>query len=222
MVKVVLFDLDNTLIDFMKFKRMAIEAAIAAMRDAGLQQVEAVRQAIDKIYAEKGIEYQHVFDDALREVLGYVDYKILAAAVVAYRKVKAAYMDTYPGVKSTLRELIKRGYKLGILSDAPPFQMWTRLAEIGLLHEFDAAISSVEFGVRKPNELPFRKALEVFGVKPNEAMMVGDSIDRDIYGAKKLGMVTVLAKYGKGWKDKLDVKPDYEINDIRELLTILP
>ena len=55
-MKTIVFDLDNTIIDFIKFKKMAIDAAISAMIDAGLdnKKAEKVRKEIDKIYRKKG------------------------------------------------------------------------------------------------------------------------------------------------------------------------
>ena len=53
MIKAVVFDLDNTLVDFMAMKHQAIDAAIHAMRDAGLRlPAEEIRKRIDAIYAE--------------------------------------------------------------------------------------------------------------------------------------------------------------------------
>ena len=51
--------------------------------------------------------------------------------------------------------------------------------------------------------------------------MVGDSIERDVLGARKLGMVAVLAKYGQVWKETRKGKADYEIGNIREILEIV-
>jgi putative hydrolase of the HAD superfamily len=60
MIKAVIFDLDNTLVDFMLMKRQAIDAAINAMRDAGLKlSNEEIRKCIDEIYEERGMEFQN-------------------------------------------------------------------------------------------------------------------------------------------------------------------
>ncbi len=221
---IVLFDLDNTIIDFMKFKKMSIDSAISAMIDAGLpkSKAEKMRKEIDKIYKKKGMEYQRVFNEALENVIGEVDLKILAAGVVAYRKVKSAYMNPYPGTIETFRELIRRGYRLGIFSDAPRFQMWQRLAELGLINLFDFAISTEEFGKTKIHKEAFQWLLKKLKEKPQNIAMVGDSIDRDIYWPKKLEMITVLAEYGEApWgKPKRKIEPDYRIKSITELLRI--
>ena len=69
MIKAVVFDLDNTLVDFMAMKRQAVDAAIGAMMDAGLNLTyDQVKEHIDSIYNELGIEYQQVFDRLLTDV----------------------------------------------------------------------------------------------------------------------------------------------------------
>ena len=91
MIKAVIFDLDNTLVDFMSMKRLAVSAAINSMIDAGLRLTPAEAQArIDAIYKEKGIEFQNVFDHLLYDVFRKVDYKILSAGVIAYRRAREA------------------------------------------------------------------------------------------------------------------------------------
>ena len=69
MIRAIVFDLDNTLLDFMSMKRRAVEAAVDAMIDAGLplERDEAERE-IFAIYDREGIEYQRVFDDLLTRV----------------------------------------------------------------------------------------------------------------------------------------------------------
>ncbi|MQY63029.1 MAG: hypothetical protein GH143_01760, partial [Calditrichaeota bacterium] len=98
-IRAVIFDLDNTLLDFMKMKDAAIRSAVDAMVEAGLavEKEEAVR-AIREIYSTKGYEYQEVLDDYLRQRSGRVDYKYLASAVVAYRRAKEASLMLYPRV----------------------------------------------------------------------------------------------------------------------------
>lgn len=225
-VKAIIFDLDQTLMDFMKMKERAVEAATEAMVDAGLP--ISKQQAITKInvlYKRFGIEYQNVFDELLKDVLGKVDQKILAAGVVAYRRVKEGYVEPYPRVMSTLVELTKRGYRIGMISDAPAFQAWSRLAGMNLHNLFSFVIAFDDSGVHKPHELPFKTAINRLKLEPEQIMMVGDNPGRDIAGANRMGMVTVWAKYGSLYEpDSSDPlqKADYTIGDIEELLRILP
>ena len=108
MIKAVIFDLDNTLLDFMDMKTKAVEAAIRGMIEAGLQTENKVAtRKIFSIYEEKGWEYQEVFDDFIKDELGRIDYKILASGIVSYRKAREASLILYPNVNSTLITLSK-------------------------------------------------------------------------------------------------------------------
>ncbi len=230
MVKAILFDLDNTLLDLFKLKQMAVEAAVAAMIDAGLNfPREKIIETIDEIYKEKGIEHQYVFNDVLKKLIGKVDYKILASGISSYRKIKNAHLDPYPTVIPTLLNLIKRGYKIGIISDAPKIQLWTRLCDTKLQHFFEFVISAEDTEL-KPHSLPFQKSLEILKVKPKEVLMVGDSLEKDIVGAKKVGMKTALAKYGEINKKivgiekkekKVDIEPNYVLKRFEDILEIV-
>ena len=74
MIKAVIFDLDNTLVDFMLMKRQAIDAAINAMRDAGLKlSNDEIRRGIDEIYEERGMEFQKVFDELMYREFSKID-----------------------------------------------------------------------------------------------------------------------------------------------------
>lgn len=222
MIKAILFDLDQTLIDLIKMKKICIEAASSAMIDAGLNMdKEAIGKELFELYGQYGIEYEHIFQTFLKKSIGKVDYKILANAVVAYRKVRAGFLEPYPSVQSTLLKLREKGYKLAIVSDAPKLKVWIRLASMNLDDFFDVVVGFEDTGKTKPHSLPFRKALEQLNIPPSETLMVGDNVKRDIIGAKKLGMKTCFAKYGYTTGFDKKEKADYEIERFEELLDIL-
>jgi putative hydrolase of the HAD superfamily len=221
MIKAVIFDLDNTLVDFMAMKRQAVDAAINAMIDAGLKlPVDDARKRIDKIYKERGIEFQNVFDQLLYDVFKKVDYKILSAGVIAYRRAREAALVPYPHVYMTLTELLKMGLKLAVISDAPAREAWLRLSYLNFHHLFDLVLTFDDTGERKPSPVPFKKALKLLGLRPEEALMVGDWAERDMVGAAKVGMKTVFAKYGDTF-GTVETHADYDINDISELISVV-
>ena len=218
MIKAVLFDLDNTLINFSKMKRMCVESAVDAMIDAGLEMGrEEATEKLYEIYDEKGIEYQQIFDDFLRAVLGEIDYKILGSAIAVYRKTKLAYLEPYPHVIPTLTKLSKMGVKLAIVSDAPRLQAWTRLCSLKLHHLFDDVVTYEDTGETKATGKPFREALRRLNVEPGEALMVGDWPERDIAGAKKMGIRTALLLQEEGGPVDSS-KADYVIRDVSEIV----
>lgn len=220
-IKGIIFDMDNTLVDFMKMKWSAIDAAIVGMIDSGLKiDFETARDKVFAIYNTKGIEYQRVFDEFLENELGQIDYKIWAAGIVAYRRSREATLVAYPHVHMTLLELAKRGFQLVVVSDAPRREAWLRVAYLQLQHVFHDVICFEDTGERKPNPAPFLKALESLQMTPEQVLMIGDWPERDVVGAKTLGIRTVFARYG----DTFGVQEsgaDYEINDIIEVLDIV-
>ena len=221
MIRAIVFDLDNTLTDFMKMKSDAVNAAIDGMIDAGLKLPrEGVRARIDAIYQEQGLEYQRVFDQLLESELGHIDPKILASGIVAYRRARESALVLYPHVQMTLLELTKRGIKLGVVSDAPRAQVWLRLCSLQLQHVFDAVVTFDDTRERKPSPAPFREVLGRLGAQPADALMVGDWAERDVVGGKSLGMKTVFARYGDTF-DTRESGADFDIDDVFELVAIV-
>ncbi|MFH1637361.1 MAG: TIGR02253 family HAD-type hydrolase [Candidatus Woesearchaeota archaeon] len=225
MIKAVIFDLDNTLLDFYKVKHLSIDAATKAMIEAGLDlPEEEIKKGISKIYDKWGIEYDYVFEEYMKEFFGKIDWKVVANAIIAYRRVRDSLMQPYSGVSSTLMKMKKQGMQLAIVSDAPSLRAWLRLTVMKLDDFFDVVVAYDDTKQYKPSELPFKAALEKLGVKPEETLMVGDNIDRDIMGAKKLGMKTCFAKYGhiKGWSGKSqEHNADFEAEQFEDILNFV-
>lgn len=221
MIRAVIFDLDNTLTDFMKMKLAAVDAAVEGMMDAGLpgKKDELVKEVMD-VYWKEGIEDQKIFDKILKAKLGRIDYKILASGILAYRRSKNGTMTLYPRVNHALMELMKMGIKRTVISDAPKMEVWLRIVSLGLHHYFDEIITSEDFGVKKPDPKPYRKALEVLGTKADETLMVGDWPDRDIKGAKGVGMRTAWAKYGDTF-GTTESGADFVLSDIYDVVGVI-
>lgn len=206
-VGAVLFDLDNTLVDFLRMKRTASDAAARAMVLAGADFPFSSDEAGDILFGEymEDIEGDQVFARFLtrhhRQKLGlsahHVD-RITAAAVNAYLRTKMLHTEPYPGVRRTLLALVRRGLRLGVVTDAPRFKAYQRLEAAGLVDFFELVVTITDHGERKPNERPFRTALDGFGLPPHRVLMVGDWPERDMAGARNLGMRTAWARYGRG------------------------
>lgn len=221
MIRALVFDLDNTLTDFMKMKGAAIEAGLDGMADAGLTvSREVLREHIWRVYDAKGIEYQQVFDESLAAAAGSIDPRVLAAGIVAYRRARESTLVLYPHVQYTLLGLIKRGLKLAVVSDAPRNQAWLRLASLQLHNLFDVVVTFEDTHARKPSPEPFRKTLELLAVGADEALMIGDWAERDVVGAAQVGIRTVFARYGDTF-GTVESGADFDVNDIIELLDIV-
>ena len=220
-IKGVIFDLDNTLLDFMKMKEFAVKAAVKGMIEAGLMVGEDDSYTeIVSIYEEFGWENQKVFDVFIEKQIGYVEHKFLAAGIVAYRRAREANLMAYPNVNKTLMALAKSGIKLGVVSDAPSREAWMRIYYLNLYHFFDVVITFDDSGERKPSEKPFKMCLDALDLDPEETIMVGDWPERDVVGAQKLGMKTAFARYGDTF-GTVHSGADWDLNDIYQLFMIV-
>ncbi len=117
----------------------------------------------------------------------------------------SANFDLYDDVLPVIAELRRRGLKLGLVSNSG------REIEDFVAHhrlDVDCAITSRAHGWTKPHESIFRAALELLGVEPAEAVMVGDSVEDDVQGAQALGMRAFLIDREGLRADGLDALPD--------------
>lgn len=205
-IRAVLFDLDNTLVDLMRMKRTASDAAARAMVAAGALFPFSADEAGDILFGDylANLESDTVFADFLRKhhqqrlsLSQHQVDRITAHAVNAYLKAKMLQTEPYPGMRRTLIALVRRGVRLGVLTDAPRFKAYQRLESAGLVDFFDFVLTFTDSNERKPHEKPFRAALDLFGLPPQQVLMVGDWPERDLAGAKGVGMRTAWASYGK-------------------------
>ena len=221
MIQAVIFDLDNTLLDFMKMKEYAVKAAIAGMIEAGLDiDNEESYKTIVSIYEKEGWENQQVFNYFLDRTVGEVNNKYLAAAIVAYRRAREANLLLYPNVNHTLVELMKIGIKLAVVSDAPSREAWMRIYYLNLHHHFDIVLTFDDTNARKPSPIPFQMALKELKTEPSETLMVGDWPERDVAGANNLGIRTIFARYGDSF-GTINSGADWDINDVYEIVGIV-
>jgi HAD superfamily hydrolase (TIGR02253 family) len=220
MIKALIFDMDNTLLDFNKYKHASVDAGIDAMISAGLKlSKKEAKERLYAIYDKKGIEYQYIFDDFLASVEGKVDYRKLARAITAYRKTRTHQLVPYKNVTRTLRTIKEQGYKLAIVSDAPRLEGWLRLVAVGLDGFFDIVVTHDDTCKLKPCPEPFEMALRQLKVKPAEVLMMGDNAERDIKGGKAMGMKTCWAAYGA--TRPLNCRPDFIAHDVTDILKII-
>ena len=128
----------------------------------------------------------------------------------------------YPDTKDVLEYLRDKGYELGIIANQSAGSA-DRLQKWGILPFFDVICASAEEGVAKPDSEIFLRAMQKAGCKPENAVMVGDRLDNDIYPAKKLGMKTVWAKQGfcvYCTPESPEYEADFTINTLSELKSI--
>ena len=136
-------------------------------------------------------------------------------------------IDLIDGALELVRELRARGYRIALVADGRVRDAGNVLAQHGLDELFDAVVISEEVGAQKPDPSMFRRALGELGLGPRDhgrAVMVGNRLERDVKGARQLGMVGVWIdwspRYAKRSTEAAAV-PDHVIGHPLELLPLL-
>jgi putative hydrolase of the HAD superfamily len=140
----------------------------------------------------------HVIDDveAMRRVTHSLDptvseERILAAVESRRRRFETGLVDVEEGMLAALDRLRAAGIGTALVSDAgaDDLESWERSP---LPARFDAIVFSYQMGVRKPDARMYRRALEIVGAEPADAIFVGDGGSDEHRGARAVGMKTVL------------------------------
>ena len=229
-MRIIFFDIDDTLYSTSAFGRQARRNAVQAMVEAGLQagSEECLRE-LDEVLAEFGSNYEHHFDRLLQrlpaEALRGLNPALLsAAAVIAYHDTKFRQLAPFPDVPAVLGRLSSAGVRLGVITEGPAVKQAEKLLRLGLNSYFDPAaiFISDQLGISKPNPKLYRRACELVQVAPAEAMYVGDNAPNDVDPANAVGMKTALCRRGGRHDQKpSQTPPTHVIHNLEELDSLL-
>ena len=207
-LRAVLFDLDGTLLDTFDFIYGAFEHTFATH---GIPPLD--RDAIS----------EHM-GGPLPEVYATMAPGFDAAALTethrGFQLANIHLVSLFPPTIEVLDELKHRHLKIAAITTRSLRTSVRSLEQTGIAHYFDIIISAEDVLRVKPDPEPLLKALGSMGLKPEEAVMVGDTI-ADIQAGKNAGTKTVAALYGFGGERLLALEPDYAIRELRELVDIL-
>ena len=125
--------------------------------------------------------------------------------------------DVRPSTVNLLKKL-KSKYKLALATNF--VESWVKrvLKHLKIDKLFDVVVVSSKIKIRKPNPLFFYHVIKKLKVKPEECIFVSDELNEDLSGAKLLGIKTVWLKKKK---EIITFKPDYQIDELRQILRIL-
>lgn len=135
--------------------------------------------------------------------------------------------DLFPGMDAALRELKEQGYRLALVADTRSGTAANILRQHSLSDLFHATAISEEVGVEKPDPRIFRAALDALGIAEPEygrVLMVGNNLERDIAGANRLGLISVLFHANERRRSHpltTDEKPQHTVTSAAELLALV-
>ncbi len=203
-IKLIIFDLDGTLIDSSSditsalnyaiepygFKRLAVDDTIKMVGEGITCLIEklvgsawgnSVPPRASEEVSKKSLDFSEVQADVMNRFLKHYTEHILD------------YTREYPGVRETLEKLTN--YKKAVISNKRESLSKMVLDGLGLSKYFDIIIGSDTTPERKPSPVPILKVLSGLHVQPADALIVGDS-NYDVDAGKAAGVNTVAVTYG--------------------------
>jgi putative hydrolase of the HAD superfamily len=215
-VKCLIFDMDNTLFDLVGAQ---ITACKAVVQQLGYDDGDELFSYF--LTPAHGFESHENIRQYMNERSIPVD-DLYRKACQVYETVKLQHIYPYEGVTETLQSLHIRGYAMGIVTDAHSRDATLRLEKTGLLPFFCCTVTFDMVKVKKPAPEPFLFALEMMKADTDEAILIGDSPQRDLVPCRSLGIRTVYARYGDRFLcDRNNVPADFIIDAMVELPEIL-
>jgi putative hydrolase of the HAD superfamily len=239
-IRTITFDLWNTLFQNKSYSKSRIEFLCYFLaKKEELIDIEVIKKCYDHIFLFHDIKkyddnedfktlYLHIYnDERIDKVLNCLDIGLSNSEKNEILKTMEAEMLKDPpllkeGVIDTLKDLNPK-YNLGLISNTgiTPGKIIIKVMEkYDILKYFQTTIFSDEIGYNKPSVILFQKALKNLKSKPEECIHIGDLLHTDVKGAKDCGMLSIWFN-DINQKRKLDIIPDFEVNNMREIIKII-
>ncbi len=197
MIDTVIFDFDGTLVDFINTDIFALRM-LALNIDEDIDEDEFIETSVSEIMKFHSLvekdkaDPQQMHEYRLRGALEKFGIEYSEEHLNNYSSCIINNCRPYEGVENLLKSL-QGNYKTGLLTNAYNVsEQMDRIRKSGLVKYFDEIVISGEIGIYKPDTEVFKHILQKMKSNPENTLFVGDSIQHDIEGAKKAGMITAL------------------------------
>jgi HAD superfamily hydrolase (TIGR01509 family) len=233
-LEAVLFDWGDTLMQFVYDEELigaGHRAGLAALGRPDLPAVEAVtahfRERYEPLFFVPGTLEEIEYPGLVRQCLGDLGVEVGDVELTRFLEAEHAAWEPARRLAATTHGLLEslraRGLKLGLVSNAfdPGWLLHCDLEQMGLAERLDVAVFSSEVGLRKPHPAIFERALEALGVRPEDALFVGDRLYEDVRGAGELGMTTVQALWFRADEHPDGREPDFQAFTQLDVLNVV-
>lgn len=218
--KLVIFDMDGTLID------SAPSLAFAAnymRKQAGKDElsVDRIRQFIGNgsaILAKKAYLNRHEFNE--NEIDKEEFEKAHKIFLDFYGKNLNAKTELYPDAIKTVKLLNTQGYIVTLVTNKPHQFVLPMLKHFNLLEHFQDYIGASEKFNKKPAPDMLLYICEKFNINPKDAVMIGDS-KNDIFAAKSANIDSIAVSYGYYGGDIKELNPTLIVDNLLEIPKVL-
>lgn len=187
-MKVLLFDLDDTLYPEIQFVRSGFKAVSIFLGERMGKEPDDIFDRMMEIFKAHG--RGKVFDLLLHQV-NLNNHDLIRLLVYTYRTHEPE-LSPFPGCVPTLEKLARAGYRLGLITNGRAAVQRNKVEALGIKPIFELIIYTDELGDNrefwKPSPVPYTVAREFFQVPPGEMVYIGDDPKIDFPGARACGM----------------------------------
>lgn len=224
MIKAIFFDIDDTIFDFRQCAHSAFRDACAAVKitpsEDAWQTFCRIDASLWKAQKEGRLTVAEVVRFRAEHFTGAVSAPMQASAFQqAFQRALSGQTVLVPGADHVIRSLSGR-FPLFAASNGMLKIQLSRLKSAGLLSCFSDVFVSDEIGFEKPDSRFFKECLHRIHLRPEEVLMVGDSLQADIAGGIESNLKTCWLNRTKQ-SSPSSLIPDYELRALPELLTLL-
>lgn len=222
--KLLLIDIDDTICNSSEAYDAALQKCYGFLKKRfPLLEKEQFFNAFNKARKEVHIELngtasmhnRFLYFQRMFELFGLtLDPELLDSVTELFWNETYSHLKLFSGVRKTLETLKASNIKIGVVSDLVAHIQIKKLKKLRIADYIDFIVTSEEAGKEKPHPSIFLLALRKANCLPQEAIMVGDSFEKDILGAKHIGVCSVL------FSPKKEAGADYIINDFRKIVPI--
>lgn len=221
-----LFDFDNTLVDFNGTAKSALWQTFSDFGHYCNEEIEAAYKTINsQVWA--AFERNEITAADLR-IKRFADlFEQLAEAPAEPTVFSVRFLENLVLLSEAFDEVIpmldqlRQQYRLGIITNGLKEVQRPRLQRLEMTHLFDSITVSDEIGVAKPHGAFFEHAHHTLGreIPKEQLLVIGDSLHSDIHGGNEYGLPTCWISHGK--TNETDILPDFAINQVLQLPEIL-
>jgi len=223
-LRLVLFDLDDTLCDYAGARASRLRRAFSGGDDPTAHDHLALD--LDRLVEASIAMHPHGVDHfpRLLAAFGVGDPAVAERAARWYRANRFLGLELFPEALPAIeavRSSLPGSPAIGVVTNGPADVQREKVTLLGIDRAADFVIISGEFGAEKPAPAIFDEALRLGGAAASEAIMVGDSLDHDIAGAQAVGMASVWVNRTGGAPRQSGPRPDVVIRRLEELPALL-